>query len=98
MSLAAPQTWTNNATLVVAGNVSNSGNLLTITGSGGTTISGIFGSGGGGLTMNGAGGLLTLSGTDTYRQRNAIRAGTLATGVNNALPSGTTVNFNGSTA
>ena len=56
MNLTGSQTWTNNSAslLTVSGNVSGA-NLLTVGGTGNTTISGVLGGGSGGLTKNGAG-------------------------------------------
>ena len=39
--------------------------------------------------------MVLLSAANIYTGPTTISGGTLATGVNNALPSGTTVNFNG---
>jgi len=49
ITLAANQTWTNssNNTLTIGGNITNGNRLLTIAGTGNTTISGILGNGGG---------------------------------------------------
>ena len=80
LTLATSQSWLNNsaATLTVAGNVANNGNLLAIAGSGTTTISGNL-TGSGGLTKIGSG-TFTLGGADTYSASAgiAIGQGTLA--------------------
>ena len=86
--LGGPQTWRNNSStpLTVSGNVANGGNLLTIAGSGNTTLSAVL-SGSGGLTM--AGGNLILNAFNTYTGLTAISAGTLTaaqadnSGINN---------------
>ncbi|KAB2641637.1 MAG: hypothetical protein DVB25_01095, partial [Verrucomicrobia bacterium] len=71
------QTWTNDGTLSVAGAITNSGNLLTTTGSGVTTISGDI-TGVGGLSKAGAG-TTTLSGTaNSYSGQTTVAAGTLS--------------------
>ena len=82
VALGVAQFWTNNSgsLLTVSGNVSNSTYLLTVAGSGSTTISGIIGSGSGGLTKTGAG-TLTLSGLNTYTGATSITGGTLQAGV-----------------
>ncbi len=81
--LQNPQTWLNNAAsasgvMTVSGSVNNSGNLLTLAGSGTSLISGVV-SGGGGLTMSGLG-LMTLNAADTYTGATTVNAGTLAIG------------------
>jgi autotransporter-associated beta strand protein len=79
LALGAAQTWSNNSSslLTVSSAVTNGGNLLTITGTGNTTISGVI-SGSGGLTKNGSG-ILTLSGTaaNTYTGTTTVNAGEL---------------------
>ena len=83
LSLGAAQTWANNSSnlLTIAGNVSNGGNTLTLAsgpGSGGITITGIIGNGAGGVTVNSTGGgVVTLSGTDTYTGVSTLTAGLL---------------------
>ncbi len=75
--LNGSQTWDNNGnSLTVTGNVSNGANLLTIGGSGNTTILGAIGSGSGGLVMNGAGNLI-LSGANTYTGTTTVSNGIL---------------------
>ena len=93
LALGAAQTWLNNSSspLAVSGNISNGGNLLTVSGGGSTTISGGLGNGSGGLTMSGANGTLVLSGPNTYTGPTSISAGTLRLGSASALPSATTL-------
>ena len=62
--------------LTVGGDITNEGNLLTVTGAGNTTINGILGSGAGGITKSGTG-TLTLGGANTYTGATAVNAGTL---------------------
>ncbi|MEI6676256.1 MAG: autotransporter-associated beta strand repeat-containing protein [Verrucomicrobiota bacterium] len=77
LALGAAQSWTNNAAslLTVGGAVDNGGNLLTVAGSGNTTMSGIV-SGAGGLTKSGAG-TLTLTAADTFSGVATVNLGTL---------------------
>lgn len=56
--------------------VSNGANLLTLTGSGHTTISGSLGNGAGGLTKTGNG-TLTLSGVNSYTGQTQVNGGAL---------------------
>lgn len=66
VTLGAGQTWTNNSSspLAVAGNVTNGGNTLAVTGSGNTTISGTI-AGAGGLSAVGTG-KLVLAAANSY--------------------------------
>ena len=92
LTLGGSQSWTNNSSnlLTIGGTVTNGGNLLTVAGSGQTTISGAI-NGSGGLTLNGLGATLTLSGANTYggadhrhRRHVAVRhSGGLGNGTNN---------------
>jgi len=77
VTLGAPQSWTNNSTnlLLVVNGITNGGNLLTVTGSGNTTLQGVI-AGTGGLTKTGTG-LLTLSGVNTFTGATTLSAGTL---------------------
>jgi len=86
VTLGAAQSWTNNSgsLLSIQGNVTNSTFLLTVAGSGNTTISGNIGNGTGGLTMSGAG-VLTLSGDNSYTGLTTVSAGTLKMGSATAL-------------
>jgi len=61
--------------LTLAGTVDNGGNLLTVTGTKNTTITGVL-SDSGGLTMNGSG-TLTLAAADTYTGVTTVGGGTL---------------------
>src|SRR5688572_12115931 len=67
LTLGAAQTWTNDSAslLTVTNGVTNGANLLTVGGTGNTTVAGIIGAGAGGITKNGNG-ILTLSGANTY--------------------------------
>ena len=75
--LGAPNLWTNNSssTFTVGGTVANGGNMLTVGGSGNTTINGPV-SGTGGLTKSGTGTLL-LTGPTRYAGNTLITSGTL---------------------
>ena len=78
VTLGAAQSWLNNSTsLLTVGTdaVTNGGFLLTLGGSGNTTVSSAIG-GTGGLTKIGAGSL-TLSATNTYTGQTTVTAGTL---------------------
>ncbi|MDB6175344.1 MAG: hypothetical protein JWL59_4655 [Chthoniobacteraceae bacterium] len=85
MVLGAAQTWTNNTDadffvkFLVGGQISNGTNLLTIDGTGNTTISGAIGGGAGGLTKRG-GGTLTLTGANTYTGATTIDGGAVTIG------------------
>jgi autotransporter-associated beta strand protein len=94
--LGAAQTWTNNSgnLLSIQGNVTNSTFLLSVAGSGNTTISGNIGGGTGGLSMSGTG-ILTLSGTNTYTGATTVSAGTLKMGSATALNSANSVTLSG---
>ena len=98
ITLAASQTWINNSSNLfsVGAPVTNGANLLTISGTGNTTISGVIGGGSGGLTKAG-GATLTLTGTNTYTGLTNITAGTLVEGVSNAISTGA-LTVNGATA
>ncbi len=78
LTLGAPETWTNNAAslLTITGNITNGANLLTIAGTGNTSISGVLGSGSGGLTTFGTGSL-TLTGANTYTGTTSVNSGTM---------------------
>ena len=97
LQLAAPQTIMeiySGTTLTISGTIDTSGNLLTVDGTGNTSLSGVI-SGAGGVTKNGPG-TLSLSGTNTYGGLTTANAGILAiTGFGTPLGSaavGTVVN------
>jgi fibronectin-binding autotransporter adhesin len=74
--LGGGQTWLNNSgSMLTAGNVGNAGNTLTISGSGNVTINGRI-AGAGGLAMLG-GGVLQLSGSNTFSGVATVDGGTL---------------------
>ena len=98
VTLGAAQSWNNNSSnmlTVGTGIVNNGGYLLTVAGSGNTTISGAM-SGNGSLTQSGSG-TLTLSGSNTYTGATTVNAGTLAITGSAALAGGGTVNLVGGT-
>jgi autotransporter-associated beta strand protein len=78
LNLVAAQSWTNNSgsLLRVLGSVKNGSNLLTVGGTGDTTIMGAIGNGTGGLNKTGTG-TLTLSGANTYSGATTVSSGTL---------------------
>ena len=86
VTLGGAQSWTNNSTgllTVGTGAVTNGGNLLTVDGSGNTTISSVIG-GTGGITKAGAGMLTLTSNASTYSGQLSIENGTLyTTSINN---------------
>jgi autotransporter-associated beta strand protein len=73
------QSWLNNSgnTLTFANNVTKASNLLTIGGSGNTTISGNLTSGNSGLTKTGSGTVTLQGSANTYTGTNTVTAGTL---------------------
>jgi fibronectin-binding autotransporter adhesin len=91
ITLGAAQSWTNNSSSLLTigtGAVSNAGFLLTIGGSGNTTVSSAI-SGAGGLTKAGAG-TLTLSGANSFTGQLTIAQGTLSIiSINNVNTNGT---------
>lgn len=89
ITLFTNQTWNAAAgSLTIAGNVNNVTNLLTISGSFNSSLSGVL-SGTGGLTKTGAG-TNFLSGTNTYSGLTTLSAGVLNLQNNSALGSGST--------
>jgi len=95
ITLGAAQIITNNATavspsfIIGTGSITNGANLLTVGGSGNTSISSGIGSGSGGLIMNGSGTLI-LSGANAYTGATTISTGTLKLGSPTALGTGAT--------
>ena len=83
-------------TLTLSGALTNLGNLVTIAGSGDTTISGAI-SGLGGVTKSGSG-TLTFSGTNTYTGSTTVSAGTLTlSSVGDAIAASSAISINGGT-
>jgi autotransporter-associated beta strand protein len=91
ITLGGAQSWTNNddsLLTVGTGAVTNGGFLLTVGGTGNTTISSAIG-GAGGLTKSDAG-TLTLSGSNGFAGQLTVGAGTLSiASINNASAAGT---------
>ena len=94
MTMSAPQSWTNNAAnpLTISGPVNNGGNLLTVAGSGTTTLSSAI-SGMGGLTKIGAG-TLAVTAAQSYSGPTIISSGVLQLHGGLLLPSvGSTLQY-----
>ncbi len=91
ITMGAAQSWTNNDDSLLTigtGAVTNAGFLLTIGGTGNTTVTSAIG-GTGGLTKTGAG-LLTLSGSNTFTGQLTVASGTLSiASINNVNANGT---------
>jgi fibronectin-binding autotransporter adhesin len=91
VTLGAAQSWLNNSSSLLTigtGAITNAGHLLTVGGSGNTTISSVLG-GTGGLTKQ-DGGILTLSGANTFSGQLTVANGTLAiASINNVSANGT---------
>lgn len=90
--LAAAQSWTNDSAGALAIGpepVTNSGFLLTVGGTGNTTVSGALG-GAGGLTKTGAG-TLNLTGTNGYSGTTTVSGGTLSFSNANNIGTATSV-------
>jgi autotransporter-associated beta strand protein len=91
ITLGAAQSWTNNSSSLLTvgtGAVTNGGFLLTVGGTGNTTVSSVIG-GLGGLTKTGTG-LLTLSGANTFAGQLTVQNGTLSINtINNESANGT---------
>ena len=87
--LGASQTWANNSSnlLTVGGNILNGASVLTVTGSGDATFTGVVGGGSGGVIKSGVG-VLSLSGANTYAGGTQLSAGTIFADTNTALGSG----------
>ncbi|MCE9518501.1 MAG: autotransporter-associated beta strand repeat-containing protein, partial [Verrucomicrobia bacterium] len=92
ITLGAAQSWTNNddSLLTIGGAVNKAGYLLTIAGTGNTTINGKI-SGGGGLTKDG-GGTLTLGGLNDFSGGMILNAGVLNGTATQSFTGGLTVN------
>jgi autotransporter-associated beta strand protein len=93
ITLNNTQTWTNSSTnllTVQTGALSLGSNVLTITGSGNTTISSAIGGASGSIVKSGAGTLI-LSGTNAYASGTTVNAGTLTFLNTNARPGSGTV-------
>jgi len=90
VTLGAAQSWTNNSStlLTVSGNVTNAGYLLTIGGSGNTTLSTGVVSGTGGITKSGNG-TLSMTGSNSYGGATTVSSGIL--NIQNGSALGTTV-------
>ncbi len=103
MTLGGATALTNNSSnlLTVSGDIDNGANLLSVAGSGNTTISGVIGSGGtvtGGLTVNASGATVTLSGANAYTGNTTLTAGTLiANNATTPLGGASALNLNGGT-
>jgi fibronectin-binding autotransporter adhesin len=91
ITLGAAQSWLNNSSSLLnvgTGAITNGGFLLTVGGSGNTSISSVIG-GTGGLTKQ-DGGILTLSGANTFSGQLTVANGTLSiASINNASANGT---------
>ncbi|MEP3211788.1 MAG: autotransporter-associated beta strand repeat-containing protein [Luteolibacter sp.] len=88
------QSWaTNVGSTVINGNIVNSGYLLTVSHSTGTTtLNGIL-SGSGGIKKSGTGGTLVLNGANAHTGANTLGAGKVVIGSNSALGTGA-ISFN----
>ena len=87
VSLRTAQRWNaDTGGLAVTGSVNNNGNLLFVTGSANTTISGVL-SGAGGLGKDGAG-TLFLTASNLYSGSSFVHAGTVSAGNAAALGTG----------
>ncbi|MFN4943171.1 MAG: beta strand repeat-containing protein, partial [Akkermansiaceae bacterium] len=96
ITLGGAQSWTNNSASLLTigtGAVTNGGFLLTIGGTGNTTISSAI-DGSGGLTKSGSG-ILTLSEVNTYSGTTTVNAGTLALSGNGTIATSTGLTLNG---
>jgi autotransporter-associated beta strand protein len=94
VTLGAAQSWTNKSTRLLTvgtGAVDNGGNLLTVGGTGNTTVTSAIG-GAGGLTKTGTGTILALSGVNTYSGPTTITDGLLIANSSAALGDGSATN------
>ena len=87
LALSAAQTWTNNSTLTISGNVANGGNGLIFAGTGNTTVSGVI-AGSGTLTLNGTG-VVTFSNANTYSGFTTVNSTLLVANGTNGSATGT---------
>lgn len=85
----------DSGTLAVSGTVNNSGNLLTVTGAGNTTLNGAV-SGTGGLTKTGSG-TLTLGGANTFTGDLTVSGGTLLLAGDNRIADTVNMTLNSGT-
>ena len=97
VNIGGPQTWTNNSagSLTASGALDTLGSLLTVDGTGPSSLAGVI-SGTGGIVKNGTGDLI-LSNSNTYSGTTTITAGKLALGANNVLPDSTAVSIGNAT-
>jgi len=92
IALNASQNWqATNGNMIFNGNIANNGYLLVAEGADNITINGAI-SGLGGFAKDDSG-TVTLNGVNTYAGTTFLHNGTLVIGVNNALPTGTAVQF-----
>ena len=89
ITLGAAQTWTNNSAslLTVSSGITNGGNLLTVAGSGNSTLAGAI-AGLGGLTKSGNG-TLTLSASNSYSGSTTVNGGVIASSARRSFGTGT---------
>lgn len=92
LTLGAAQSWTNNSTALLSigpDAITNGGFLLSVGGTGNTTVSGAIG-GAGGLTKSGAG-TLRLSGSSSYGGATTVSNGTLVLSNANTISAATSI-------
>jgi fibronectin-binding autotransporter adhesin len=94
IALGGTQTWTNNSTnlFTVSGNITSGAagtQILTLAGTGNTSIGGNIGGGTGTIALTKSGsGILTLTGSNTYAGGTTISGGAISIGAATNLPSG----------